>query len=208
MIELLVGAGLVTLGVAAVRALRKRADEDERQREAPGEAAEADGEKRGSKKEPKTRGSGPRGLRTDDVLLHADDELWLAGEIYLDEEGFAMSLFRTPGSARHEWVAQLDAAGDELALMNPTDEVPGGAVPTELPISGLRLALRRRGHADVRTCGEQLPKVTERARYAVLTGPGGRTLVVVDFDGGDRLALAGDRVPRAMLDLLPGGEAG
>jgi hypothetical protein len=41
----------------------------------------------------------------------------------------------------------------------------------------------------------------------VLAGPGGRTLVVVDFDDGERLALVGDRVPRAMLDLLPGGEA-
>lgn len=203
LIELLVGAGLVTLGVAAVRALRRRvAEEDPPKAEASGSDAEKPGQQKAG-----TRPRSPRGLRTDDVLLYADDELWLAGEIHLDEEGFALSLFRTPGSARHEWVAQLDAAAEELVLLGPTDEVPGGAIPTELPIEGLRLRLSRRGHADVRTCGEQLPKATERARYAVLAGPGGRTLVVVDFDGGERLALVGERVPRAMLDLLPGGEA-
>lgn len=204
-IELLVGAGLVTLGVAAVRALRKRAAEEDAQRETP--ASGADDRAQPAKEKPRTRPRSPRGLRTDDVLLYADDELWLAGEIHLDEEGFALSLFRTPGSARHEWVAQLDAIGDDLALLGATQEVPGGAVPTELPIGGLRLRLARRGHADVRTCGEQLPEVTERARYAVLAGPGGRTLVVIDFDGGERLALVGDRVSRALLDLLPGGEA-
>ena len=35
---------------------------------------------------------------------------------------------------------------------------------------------------------------------------GGRTLVVVDFEGGGRLALLGDAVPRATVDVLPGGE--
>ena len=203
-IELLVGAGLVTLGVAAVRALRRRAAEEDAQNAEP-PAADA-GTKLPSDTA-RTRASGPRGLRTDDVLLYADDELWLAGEVYLDEEGFALSLFRTPGSARHEWVAQLDAAGDDLALLCSTSDVPGGVIPTELPIGGMRLRLARRGHADVRTRGEQLPPATERARYAVLAGPGGRTLVVVDFDGGGRLALIGERVSRELLDLLPGGEA-
>ena len=139
------------------------------------------------------------------MLLFADDEMWLAGEIYLDEEGFALALFITPGSPRSEWVVQLDLEGREVALLSPTDEVPGGVVPTEVPVGGMRLSLRRRGHADAFTRGEHLPPTTERARYCLLGGPGGRVLLVLDFDGGDRLALLGESVRREMLDLLPGG---
>ena len=206
-IELLLGAGLVTLGVVAVRALRREEGEPGAKREQP-PGTGADSQANGDQKDWRhIRVGGPRGLRVDDVLLYADDELWLAGEIHLDEEGFVMSLFRTPGSPRSGWLAQLDPEGRDLAVLSVTDDVPGGAVPTELPFDGLRLALRKRGHADVRVAGDQLPPVTERARYALLGGPGGRTLVVVDFEGGDRLALGGERVSRDLLDLLPGGEA-
>lgn len=199
-IELIVGASLVTLGVVAVRSLRREERADESARETDDRAV--------AKPAARTaRRAGPRGLRVDDVLLYADDELWLAGEIYVDEEGFALSLFRTPGSARFGWVAQLDAEGRDLALLSATPEVPDGAVPTELPIGGLRLSLRRRGHGDVQTAGDQLPPTTERARYAILEGPGGRALIVVDFERGGRLALAGERIGRDLLDLLPGGEA-
>lgn len=212
MIELIVGAGLVTLGVVAVRAIQKQRRRDDDDRSADGRAADAEGTTDESSGDaipepaPATRPRNPRGLRVDDVLLYADDELWLAGEIHLDEEGFAISLFRTPGSPRSAWVAQLDPEAREVGLLSETDDVPGGVIPTELPIGGLRLTLRRRGQADVRTDGEQLPLVTERARYAILSGPGGRMAVVVDFEGGDRLALAGERLGREMLDLLPGGE--
>lgn len=198
-IELIVGASLVTLGVVAVRSLRREERGDESARDGGRPAAQPTA--------PTHLRGGPRGLRVDDVLLYADDELWLAGEIHLDEEGFALSLFRTPGSARFGWVAQLDADAKDLALLATTSEVPDGTVPTELPIGGLRLSLRRRGHAEVSTSGDQLPPTTERARYAILEGPGGRALIVVDFDGGERLALAGERIGRDLLDLLPGGEA-
>lgn len=213
MIELIVGAGLVTLGVVAVRAIQKQRRRDGEDRGPDGsdmEAEPATGDGSGDAiPEPAraTRPKNPRGLRVDDVLLYADDELWLAGEIHLDEEGFAISLFRTPGSARYTWAAQLDPEAREVGILSETEEVPGGVVPTELPIGGLRLTLRRRGQADVRTDGEQLPPTTDRARYAILSGPGGRMAVVVDFEGGDRLALAGERLGREMLELLPGGEA-
>jgi len=155
---------------------------------------------------PRARPEGPRGLRVGDVLLYADTELWLAGEIHLDEEGFALSLFAAPGGARATHVVQLDAEAREVAFLTPTEEVPGGAVPTELPIDGLRLSLRRRGHADVRVEGEHLSLTTERAEYVILGGPGGKLVVVVDFAGGDRLALHGERVGREMYDVLPGGD--
>ncbi len=202
-VELLIGAGLVTLGVVATRAARRRG----RDAAEPGDGGRRPEAGPAPARGAEPRPSGPRGLRVDDVLLYANDELWLAGEIHLDEEGFALSLFRTPGSPRFGWVVQLDPEAREVALLEPTAEVPGGAVPTELPIGGIRLSLRRRGHAGVRTAGEHLPQTTERARYAVLGGPGGRTLVVIDFEGGERLALAGERIGRELLDLLPGGEA-
>jgi hypothetical protein len=205
LIELLVGAGVVALGAIALKALR-RSQEPGGTADPGGAGSPAPAKALSEPSRPPTRIAGPRGLRVGDVLLYADPELWLAGEVYLDEEGFALSLFHSPGASRASWVVQLDAEARELALVAPSTEVPGGAVPTELPIGGMRLSLRRRGQADVRTGGEHLPPTTERARYAVLGGPGGRTLVVVDFEGGDRLALVGDRVGREMVDLLPGGD--
>jgi len=210
MIELLIGAGVIALGVVAVRALRQAQQPDEEPTTASQEPeARASGAPRssGAPTEPDRSAArgGPRGLRVDDVLLYADGELWLAGEVHLDEEGFALSLFSAPGG-RFEWVCQLDAEAKEVAFLSATDEVPGGAVPTELPIAGMRLSLRRRGQADVSSHGEHLPLTTERADYAILGGPGGRTLVVVDFEAGDRLALHGERVGREMYDLLPGGD--
>lgn len=148
----------------------------------------------------------PRGLRLADVVLYADTELWLAGALHLEEDGFVMRVFRTPGSARAGWLAQLDADASDVALCDVTSEVPAGAVPESLPLGGQRLALRRRGHARVRSEGSDVPRGSSRVRYVELAGPGGRTLLVLDFDGGERLALLGDRVGRELLDLLPGGD--
>jgi hypothetical protein len=148
----------------------------------------------------------PRGLRIDDVVLYADTELWLAGALHLEEDGFAMRVFRTPGSTRATWLVQLDENANDLALCDVTTEVPAGTVPESLPIGGLRLTLRRRGHARLRTEGAEVPRHPSRARYIELTGPGGRTLVIIDFDTGERLALVGDRIGRELLDLLPGGD--
>ncbi len=152
------------------------------------------------------RPGGPRGLRVGDVLLYADTELWLAGEVHFDEEGFALSLFITPGGVRASHVVMLDAEGRDVAFLSETDEVPDGAVPPELPVGGLRLSLWRRGQAEVRTEGEQLPMVSERATYTILRGPGGRLLVVVDYAAGDRIALLGERVGEEFYDILPGGD--
>ena len=212
-VELLIGAGLVAAGAAAARVLVRRRDaiEDELRHakdatdDEPTDDDEGDAPRR--RKARKTeRAAGPRGLRVGDVILYADTELWLAGCMELDEEGFVARLFPTPGSERAEWVAQLDEVGDDLATLSPTDEVPAGSVPTALPIGGRRLELESRGSAHVRTEGEHLPRTTERASYTILSGVGGRVLVVVDFDKADRLALVGDRVAKHMIDLLPGGD--
>jgi hypothetical protein len=204
MIELLIGAGVVALGVVAVRALRQSQRAPSDRTPVSPTTAKAQKSLRAERPE-EPRGADPRGLRVDDVLLYADSELWLAGEIHFDEEGFALSLFATPGG-RSEWACQLDAEAREIGFLSPTSDVPDGAVPTELPAGGMRLSLRRRGQADVRTRGEHLPLTTERASYAILGGPGGRLLVVVDFEAGDRLALFGERVARELVDLLPGGD--
>lgn len=148
----------------------------------------------------------PRGLRIADVVLYADTELWLAGALHLEEDGFVMRVFRTPGSSRADWLVQLDDAGEDVALCRVTVEVPAGHVPEALPIGGQRLVLRRRGHAKVRSEGSDVPRGMSRSRYIELRGPGGRTLVVLDFDGGERLALLGDRVGSELLDVLPGGD--
>lgn len=195
-IEILIGAGVVALGGLAARAIARR-------RRAAKRAAETDKKNSDSEKE---IDAAPRGLRIGDVLLYADTELWLAGAIELDEEGLVARLFPTPGAARSSWVAQLDDLAHDLAMLSPTEDVPSGAVPESLPIGGRRLSLERRGQANVKAEGEQLPRTTGRAEYAILSEVGGRVLIVVDFEKAPRLALHGERVSRGALDLLPGGD--
>lgn len=206
-IELAIAAGIAFGGAAAMRLYRKRRDEgpDEAQADADSDESANELENTDEPKKKKKR-SGPRGLLVDDVILYADSELWLAGKIELDEEGFALRLFKTPGSNRATWLAQLDAQAKSLALLSETSEVPRGVVPESLPVAGMRLTMRRRGQALVETEGDNLPDVGEKADFAILEGPGGRSLVVVDFSDGTRLALLGEIVSREMLDLLPGGD--
>ena len=145
-----------------------------------------------------------RGLRVDDVLLYADEELWLAGALELDEEGFVARLFRTPGAKRCDWLVQLDADAERVALLRNTTDVPTGTVPERLRVDGMVLSLVKRGRACVRSEGAQLPTVPDAVRYAILAASGGRTLVVLDFEGAPRIAVSGELVPREMLDLLAG----
>lgn len=145
------------------------------------------------------------GLHVSDVILYADTELWLAGVIDLDDGADVLRLFATPGAKRASYVAQLDRAGEDVATLSPATNVPAGRVPDELSLDGARLRLRKRGRAGVRSEGESLPAHTDRADYVVLGDPSGRLLVVIDFLGGERLALSGERVPAGMLDVLPGG---
>lgn len=194
-VELLIGAGLVLAGAAAARVVLRTREPDHDER---------DDEKKDEKDEPEQ--AGPRGLRVGDVLLYADTELWLAGMIELDEEGFVARLFSSPGGVSADWVAQLDDTATDLATLSATDDVPAGPVPESLPIGGRRLTLERRGHAVVKTEGEHLPRTTGKARYCLLSDAGGRVLVVLDFEKAPRLALSGDRVAPHMIDLLPGGD--
>ena len=196
-LELGVGMGAVALTAYVLRKVRGRME---------AEVAAGD-EEGGHDAPPGPERRGPRGLRIGDVLLYADSELWLAACVELDEEGFVMKLFQTPGGGdRAEWVVQLDEEARDLALARSTDEVPAGRVPAELPVDGFRLSLRRRGHATVRTSGEGLPPLTEKAEYIELGGPGGRGLLVLDFQGGERLTLSIERLGRELFDLLPGSD--
>jgi len=209
-IELLVGAGLVAAGAAAARILVRRRgavdDEEEAAEKKAAKKAERGKGKKGPKRKRDIERSGPRGLRVGDVILYADTELWLSGCIELVEEGLVARLFPCPGSERAEWVAQLDEDGNDLATLAPADDVPDGPVPESLPIDGRRLALERRGAAEVTTTGEHLPRTAARASYTLLSDAGGRVLIVVDFVNAPRLALSGDRLSKHMIDLLPGGD--
>jgi hypothetical protein len=192
-IELALGAAAMVVVSALARAVvQRRADRD-------AEAARRADELR--------RSADPRrGLRVGDVLLHVGDELWLAGAIELDEEGATFVLFRTPENTRAGWVAQLDDEGRELALLSESTEIPDGSIPDRLPVGGRVLSLHKRGRARARARGEHLPKVAPGARFTMLSDVGGRMAIVVDFEGAPRLTLVGDRVERALIDVLPGGD--
>lgn len=155
---------------------------------------------------PKPKRTGPRGLRVGDVLLYADTELWLSGMIELDEEGLVARVFRAPGNATADWVVQLDEEAEDIAIGRETDEVPDGRVPSDLPIRGMRLSLRRRANATVTHEGDNLPPISDAAEVVVMGGAGGRTLLVLDFAGAGRISLDLERVGREMIDLLPGGD--
>ncbi|MCB9659932.1 MAG: hypothetical protein R3B40_13230 [Polyangiales bacterium] len=145
------------------------------------------------------------GLNLSDVILYVDTELWLAGCLHLDDGADVLRLFAAPGGKRATHVAQLDRSGEDLAMLNPCADVPAGRVPDELQLGGARLRLRKRGRANVRAEGESLPDHRPQVDYVLLGDPSGRLLLVLDFVGGERLALLGERVPSGMLDLLPGG---
>lgn len=209
-VELLVGAGLVAVGTATARILMRRREanaNDDETDEGPKKAPEKGPKKaRGKKPKAKDKRPGPRGLLVGDVLLYADTELWLAGMLELDEEGFVARLFPCPGGGRADWVAQLDETADDLVTLKDTSEVPAGPVPEALPVGGRRLSLEARGTADVHAKGEHLPRTGSRATYTILSDAGGRVLMVVDFPKAPRLALLGDRMGKHMVDLLPGGD--
>ena len=193
----------VSAGVAAAAAYALRTIRD--QHEARG--IEGRGDEAPTTPEPRAVVPiGPRGYRAGDVLLFGMDELWLAGTIELREEGdFVARLFRAPGGI-HPWVVQLDAEGREVLLGEET-ELGAGRVPDELPFEGLRVSLRRRGSAQVETRGEHLPPPRPSADFAILRGQASAgAIVVVDFRGGDRLAIRGHVVDRVSLELLPGGD--
>lgn len=184
-LELAVGAGAVAVGIGVYRAMRGRSPD----------ADDEDGRRQVH------RGT----LRAGDVLLHRDEELWLAGAVHLDGD-VPLHLFVVPGGETERWAAELDLpAGPELALLRPTDAVPEGRVPDRLRVEGMGLRTRCRGVVRVHAEGERLPPVTERAELAVLGGAAGRWLVVVDFVAGDRWALAGERLEWSRVDRLPGG---
>lgn len=186
-------------GVATGVALWKR--QQSRKAQAPARLAKDSDAAQKAEAKPTRRA----GLNVSDVILYADTELWLAGCIDLDDGADVLRLFATPGAKRASYVAQLDREGEDVATLSPAAKVPAGRVPDELSVDGARLRLRKRGRAAVHTEGESLPAHTPQADYVVLGDPSGRLLLVIDFVGGERLALSGERVPRGMLDVLPGG---
>ncbi|MCA9611543.1 MAG: hypothetical protein H6721_21920 [Sandaracinus sp.] len=218
-VEVAVGSALVAAAafvwrrVHEKRAMEKRTEDGDGAAK-PAEKKKAEAKPKAEPKKPAEKPSapkrparkGPRGLRCGDVLLYANAELWLAGCFELDEEGLVARVFHAPGNDRAPWVIQLDPDAQKIVLARDVgDEVPGGRVPSELPVGGMRLSLDRRGHADVYVDGEMDPK-PKRAEFVRMTGPGGRELLVVDFEGGERLSLFGERTGRELFDFLPGGD--
>lgn len=196
MTELLVGGALVALSALALRSLRARLDA----------AAPAGG---GGRAEAPAPGPAPaRGLRVGDVLLVGGESLWLAGALRFRgprEPADAIALFRAGGTER--WVACLDDAARELAVLDPFERLPPGRAPDALRHDGVAYALVFRDRLPVRVEGEDVPRRGPDAEVVLLEGAGGALLVVVDLPRAPRLALAGRRLPEGFAELLPGGDA-
>jgi hypothetical protein len=156
---------------------------------------------------PQSSRSGARGLRCGDVVTGPGLELVLHTMIELVEEGLVLRAFRTV-EVNERWVVQLDPHAKRLALGVPTDEVPAGSIPEALPIGGRMLRLERRGVARARTEGEvrATPSALSTVRYAVLSERAGRVAVVLDPEGGERIALRLDELDIRGIDVLRGGD--
>ena len=209
-LELGIGVGLLTAAGWLYRRQRER--DDAEARAAIGNGGNGGDGEGGDAGEPEpnaegtTEREGP-GLHVGDVLLYADDELWLAGRVDIDDDGVLVSLFPTPGATRASYVAQLDREGQDVALLHPTDALPAGRVADVIELDGRTLRMRRRGKARLPRHGESLPTLPgsadERIEFIYAADAGGRVLIVLETE--TRLALFGEQVPRRMLDLLPGG---
>lgn len=151
---------------------------------------------------PRSSRSTARGLRCGDVVTGPGLELVLHTMIELVEEGLVLRAFRTV-EVNERWVVQLDPQAKRLALGVETDEVPAGSIPEALPIGGRMLRLERRGVARARTEGTALPT---SVRYAVLSERAGRVAVVIDPEGGARIALRLDELDIRGIDVLRGGD--
>lgn len=214
-IEIAIGAGVAVATYLAIR--RRSLDNIEPAQPPNDETGGPEGERTGPGLTPAgdiDPDGGVRGYRIGDVVLYLTTELWLAGVARLDETGPVMALFHAPGAERFTWVAQLKPDASAVALLRETDQVPAGRVPDSLPLGGRRYRLERRGKATIQTYGE-LPAPTAdqtEADFVHLDTSSGHTLIVLDFLSSDtaakreRLALIGERVDPAILELLPGGD--
>ncbi len=145
-----------------------------------------------------------RGLRCGDVITAPGLEVALHAMIELQEEGLVLRAFRTL-EVNERWLVQLDGHAKRLALGVSTTEVPAGAVPEVLPVGGRRVRVERRGRALVRIEGPELPAMS-RVEYVVMSERAGRVVVVIDPEGGQRLALHLDVIDIRGVDVLRGGD--
>lgn len=146
-----------------------------------------------------------RGLGLGDVVLYMGDELWLAGALELDEEGFVMKVFRCPGGREATHLVQLDRDAREVMLAKDAGAaVASGALPSEMRLGNASFTMRRRGAARLVSRGERIIGTAATCRYTWFTAPGGKVLIAIDPEGGARLSLIGDQVPREMIEILPG----
>jgi hypothetical protein len=200
-IEIAIGVAVVAAAGGVGALLRRRPPNAPATKPAPTPAFVS-----GEPSAPRSSRSGARGLRCGDVVTGPGLELVLHAMIELVEEGLVLRAFRTV-EVNERWVVQLDPHAKRLALGVPTDEVPRGSIPEALPIGGRMLRLERRGVARARTEGQvQLSSALSTVRYAVLSERAGRVAVVLDPEGGERIALRLDELDIRGIDVLRGGD--
>ena len=191
MIEILLGAALVGASSAISRAvwLRRAA------RMAKANAAAAAEPPRGRSRSP--------GLHPGDVLMLAGSEVALERASELDDGGILRVLESIAAEPRY--VIQLDVVGDRLVLAVPYTGLSEGRVADVVEVGGRPLTLLRRGEAAAHPVDADRDGLwSGRVRFAVLADRGGKHLVVLDPEGGPRIALAGDLLDRRLVDVLPG----
>ncbi len=191
-LELAVGAALITAGSALGRVLWSRRGRARR-------AASA--EAKTPKIPPKTRGAG---LHPGDVLMLSGAEHALDRASELDDGGLLRILETI--DAKPRYVVQLDALGERLVVAEPYEGLPEGRVADVVPLGVRSLQLVRRGEAvAARVLDDHEGIITGRCRFIVLADRAGKHLVVLEPEGAPRLCLVGDLVDRRLADILPGG---
>lgn len=189
--ELLIGSTLIGIGLFALKKLQQTGD----------------GRGPGQHPGPSQHGAKETGaLGVGDVLLHYGEEYWLSGCLSLNDGRFVLNLFSVPGAGAPRFLAQLDRAGEDLAILESVS-LPSGPMPKEVRREGIVYRLHRAGTAAVSKEGDA-PVSSDKAEFAIYRTHQEKLLLAFDFENGDRLSVLGSRFHRDTCEVLPGTAAG
>jgi hypothetical protein len=167
-------------------------------------AATALGLRRGRK--PAARAQADRRVREGEiqvgaVLTHLGDEYWLAGEVSFVREGSAaLRVFVSPQRGGDRWVALTRDATAVWFLDVAPDLAAIGWPGVEVAVSGKLLRRVETGTAVVSTAGESVGGWGGSGRFATFRGA--ELVALFAEASGQKLALLGNEVPRALIQQL------
>ena len=141
------------------------------------------------------------GLWPGDVVQVFHEDFALEACTEVSDGNFFARVFEVVADER--CIIQLDVAGEELVIGQPT-EILDGRVPDRIDAGGRILTLQRRG-ASMNATERRGPEPLSigKVDFVVLGDKGGQRLIVLDRQG-SRIALSGELLHLGSVSILPG----